>query len=126
MSRKGGAVLEADVVVDELLERQAVEAMDWLTGFIRDVEAGGLPAALVDEPYLQYVPFEDIRRVVCGWRDDNREWLSVAAESTEICRRLGCGRIRRESLMEYCADVPAAEESLRASLKSELERYRRF
>ena len=120
MSRRHGAVLEADEVVDGSLEAQATEAMDWLTAFVRDVEAGVLPAALADEPCVQAVRFEAIRRVVTEWRDENRVWLDVATESTEICRRIGCDQICRESLMEYCADVPAAEASLRAYLESAL------
>lgn len=117
MSRRGGALLEADEVVDESLEIQASEGMDWLTTFIRDVEAGALPASLADEACVQNVVFEDIRRVVCEWRDENRAWLDVAITSTEICRRLGLSRIRRESLMDYCADIPAAESSLRTFLE---------
>lgn len=120
MSRRHGAVLEADEVVDELLVARATEAMDWLTAFTRDIEAGALPAALADEPCVQNVLFEDIRRTIYEWRDENRTWLDIAAESTEICRRLGCNQIRRESLMDYCADVPAAEASLRLYLRSAL------
>ncbi len=123
MSRKHNSVLEAEVVLDNSLEMQATAAMDWLTAFVRDVEAGTLPAVLADEPCVQFVPFQDIRRVVGEWRDDNRAWLDAAAESTKVCRDLGCDQISRESLMDYCADVPAAEASLRVYVESALEDY---
>lgn len=120
MSRRHVAVLDADEIIDESLEAHVSEAMDWLTAFTRDVEAGVLPAALANEPFVQNVLFEEIRRAVYGWRDENRTWLDMATESTRLCRQLGCNQIRRESLMEYCADVPAAEASLRAYLQSAL------
>lgn len=126
MSRRHGAVLEADEVVDGSLEAQATEAMDWLTAFVREVEAGTLPAVLADEPCVQFVPFQDIRRIVGEWRDDNRAWLDAAAESTKVCRSLGCDQISRESLMDYCADVPAAEASLRVYIESALDDYHHF
>mgnify|MGYP003399208625 CR=1 FL=1 len=126
MSLKHSSVLDAEALLDDSLESQATAAMDWLTAFVREVEAGTLPAVLADEPCVQFVPFQDIRRIVGEWRDDNRAWLDAAAESTKVCRSLGCDQISRESLMDYCADVPAAEASLRVYIESALDDYHHF